>query len=580
MTWWQTSKPSATDGKSVTILSGLRSRLFYGPMAALSLALTNCAPPQPTASNGQLPQGSSNAEAAQTTQTALFQQERPLPVCDSKLAGRMLFLKSEKAFYICNPGDWDQLGINGTDGKDAKQTLMVFKDASRNDCKAGGKILYAVTDSDGDGKPSDNEISSATSNIFCNPENQITSIADATQVACPTGGKTVSMGVDLNGNGRLDADDPEENKTLKNFNICNGERGLAGAIGRTGATGTNGKDGFNTITKIKNIIYNSAVCPWYPPRQYYSQFDYMMGRVNIAAQPYIFISAPDINKNGILDEAEESSGNFTLLCPGAKDLASQVQTVTQAEAAPSNKQFIATGKTGNELGKVELKLEKGSPEASVTALYLSRCLPNVQSPKETPICEPVKSWTTEEELKFPISYTDTSATPGVVYSYKFEGRTSIATFERQIDGLKAFITPGAEKCWASSLETPEYVACKAAGKIYNRIQKTCVELGITRKTDCSDIPAQALADAKAMILQALPDSYPAVDQCGTYTSGGMQYLVAFIMGKKFSDTGGSGSYQTQIRTICLAPGGSSTTCDDRSLKLSDPPPSSTQLNCN
>jgi hypothetical protein len=150
---------------------------------------------------------------------------------------------------------------------------------------------------------------------------------------------------------------------------------------------------------------------------------------------------------------------------------------------------------------------------------------------------------------------------------------------RQIDGLKAFITPNAEKCWASSLETPEYIACKAAGKIYNRIQKTCVELGITRKTDCSDIPAQALADAKAMILQALPDSYPAVDQCGTYTSGGMQYLVAFIMGKKFSDTGGSGSYQTQMRTICYAPGGNTLICDDISLQLRTSPGSSAQLTC-
>jgi len=139
---------------------------------------------------------------------------------------------------------------------------------------------------------------------------------------------------------------------------------------------------------------------------------------------------------------------------------------------------------------------------------------------------------------------------------------------------------GDAKCWAKLLDTPEYTACKTANKLYNRVLKTCIELGITRKTDCSDIPAQALADAKTKILTDLPDSSPDVDQCGTYNLGGTNYLVAFIMGKKFTEIAGSGSYKTQHRRICVAPQGNTTTCDDRSLKLTDAPPSSNQLNCN
>jgi hypothetical protein len=139
---------------------------------------------------------------------------------------------------------------------------------------------------------------------------------------------------------------------------------------------------------------------------------------------------------------------------------------------------------------------------------------------------------------------------------------------------------GDSKCWAKILDTPEYTACKGATKLYNRVLKTCIELGITRKSDCSDIPAQSLADAKTRILAALPASSPDVDQCGTYNISGTNYIVAFIMGKKFTETAGSGSYKTQHSLICVAPQGNSTTCNHGSLKLTGAPPSSNQLDCN
>jgi hypothetical protein len=139
---------------------------------------------------------------------------------------------------------------------------------------------------------------------------------------------------------------------------------------------------------------------------------------------------------------------------------------------------------------------------------------------------------------------------------------------------------GDAKCWAKLLETPAYTACKDANKLYNRLKKTCIELEIKRKTDCSDIPAKSLADAKTTILAALPDSSPDVDQCGTYNISGTNYLVAFIMGKKFTEAAGSGSYKTHHSMICVAPEGNATTCSHESLKLKDAPPSSSQLDCN
>ena len=138
---------------------------------------------------------------------------------------------------------------------------------------------------------------------------------------------------------------------------------------------------------------------------------------------------------------------------------------------------------------------------------------------------------------------------------------------------------GDSKCWAKLLDTPQYTQCKGANKLYNRVKKTCIELGITSSTDCSFIPANEVSEAKARILKVLPDSNPDLDQCGTYTLLGKAYRVAYIMGKQFSETSGTASYKTQLSLICLpAPG--TTTCDDSSLKLSDAPPSSNQLDCN
>lgn len=138
---------------------------------------------------------------------------------------------------------------------------------------------------------------------------------------------------------------------------------------------------------------------------------------------------------------------------------------------------------------------------------------------------------------------------------------------------------GDAKCWKKMLDTPEYLACKSAGKIYNRIKKVCIELGMTRTADCSNIPAKAIEDAKTLILSKLPDAYITTDQCGTYTLQEKSYVFAYVMGQKFTEAKTkppeSASYAIHVSSLCDAPKSpvsDRSVCDHDSLKVSNPAP--------
>jgi hypothetical protein len=129
------------------------------------------------------------------------------------------------------------------------------------------------------------------------------------------------------------------------------------------------------------------------------------------------------------------------------------------------------------------------------------------------------------------------------------------------------------------LETPEYLACKSAGKIYNRMKKVCVELGMTRSTDCSNIPAGAIASAKTTILSKLPDAYITTDQCGTYTLNGKSFVFAYVMGQKFTEAKTkppeAATYAIHVSSLCDAPKSpvsDRSVCDHESVKISNPAP--------
>jgi hypothetical protein len=149
------------------------------------------------------------------------------------------------------------------------------------------------------------------------------------------------------------------------------------------------------------------------------------------------------------------------------------------------------------------------------------------------------------------------------------------------DGTKSTpsVLKGDQRCWKKILETREYLACKSAGKIYNRIKKVCIDLSMTRSSDCSQIPAKAVTDARTLILSKLSDAHIATDQCGSYTLNGKSYVFAYVMGQKFTEAKTnppeSASYAIHISSICDAPKSpvsDRSVCDHDSLKISNPAP--------
>lgn len=138
---------------------------------------------------------------------------------------------------------------------------------------------------------------------------------------------------------------------------------------------------------------------------------------------------------------------------------------------------------------------------------------------------------------------------------------------------------GDAKCWKKMLDTPEYLACKSAGKIYNRMKKVCVELGMKLTNDCSQVPAEEIAKRTKLILEKLPDAYITTDQCGTYNLQGKSYVFAYVMGQKFTEAKTkppeSASYAIHVGSICYAPDtpkSDRSVCDHESLKISNPAP--------
>ena len=146
-------------------------------------------------------------------------------------------------------------------------------------------------------------------------------------------------------------------------------------------------------------------------------------------------------------------------------------------------------------------------------------------------------------------------------------------------GSSASALKGDAKCWKKMLDTPEYLACKSSGKIYNRMKKVCVELGMKLTNDCSQVPAAAIANARTSILSKLPDAYITTDQCGTYTLENKSYVFAYVMGQKFTEAKTKppegASYAIQVSSLCDAPKSpvsDRSVCDHESLKISNPAP--------
>jgi hypothetical protein len=129
---------------------------------------------------------------------------------------------------------------------------------------------------------------------------------------------------------------------------------------------------------------------------------------------------------------------------------------------------------------------------------------------------------------------------------------------------------GIEKCWNKLLDTQAAKSCAASGKLYNRIKKVCVEGGIKLKSSCTLPQNDMKASIDQLITELGPDVTPRVDQCGTYSAGGRDYQVAYIIAQKY--TGGPegfGSYVYRMRLLCYAPSSSpNQTCSTPELLVS------------
>lgn len=127
-----------------------------------------------------------------------------------------------------------------------------------------------------------------------------------------------------------------------------------------------------------------------------------------------------------------------------------------------------------------------------------------------------------------------------------------------------------DKCWAKILDTPEAKACASSGKLYNRVQKKCVDAGIKLKSGCSVPPADLKTAQDKIIAKLGADSNPQIDQCGSYSLNGSEFLVVYVMGKKYTgNPDGFGAYAHENSLLCYRPdGGSNPVCPSPDLALS------------
>ena len=188
------------------------------------------------------------------------------------------------------------------EGLDGMTTLVNSSTEGQGEnCENGGVKLEFGVDTNFNGVLESDEVTSTA--YVCNGldgEDASPYIVDVIVVdgtgECPNGGVSVVTGIDLNGNGTLDA---EEYQT-QTF-ICNGtdgtdgQDGNDGTDGQDGNDGTDGNDGSNTIVDTKPISEEDERCTS------------GSGGVEI-------IIGVDDNRNSVLDEEEIDS--IEVICNG------------------------------------------------------------------------------------------------------------------------------------------------------------------------------------------------------------------------------------------------------------------------
>jgi photosystem II stability/assembly factor-like uncharacterized protein len=140
----------------------------------------------------------------------------------------------------------------------------VLDAAPAGSCPNGGITVDAGIDTNGNGQLDDNEIIPAKRQYVCNGLNGSAarvSVADEPAgLNCATGGKKVSVGLDVNGNGVLDV-----SEIASSSYICNGAAGPAGSgVTWVNVTGTTQQAVSNTGYMANNAVQVTITLPAAP----------------------------------------------------------------------------------------------------------------------------------------------------------------------------------------------------------------------------------------------------------------------------------------------------------------------------
>lgn len=232
----------------------------------------------------------------------------------SRLLWGTLWVGLVSGLSACGGGGSGSPGPAGAAGPTGQDALVnVSAEAAGANCAVAGTRIDAGLDRDRNGSLDNNEITSTQ--YACGGSagsngvpTLVSMLNESAGSNCANGGKKVSVGLDLNGNGALDS-----NEVSSSNYVCNGANGNTGATGATGAVGTNG---LNTLVKMNNESAGS----------------------NCAYGGFLVQSGLDSDRNGTLDAAEVTSNFY--VCNGSPSGLSWT-TLSSNVQASANSGYIA-----------------------------------------------------------------------------------------------------------------------------------------------------------------------------------------------------------------------------------------------
>lgn len=141
--------------------------------------------------------------------------------------------------YLCN-------GQNGQDGQNGQNALVEFDDESPGEhCTEGGILVRAGLDLDGDGALDAGEVTQAT--FVCHGSNGLSALVTQTLEEagehCEFGGTRIDSGVDEDEDGILDPEEIDHTSYVCNCAPCCDGAGGAGGTGGSGGGGSGGEGG-------------------------------------------------------------------------------------------------------------------------------------------------------------------------------------------------------------------------------------------------------------------------------------------------------------------------------------------------